>query len=147
MVVHNAAVIERAPVQDTSLESWKEQLDVNLSAPFALTRALLPKMLAKKRGRILFVSSISAVVGTRNQSAYHASKAGLVGLMRCLAEELSDTGVMTAALLPGSVDTRMLAESRFSPRMSPREVADTLTYYALEGGLGHNGAIIEMFGV
>lgn len=146
IVVHNAGMIERAPIPELSLQSWQRQLDVNLTAPFVLTQALLPSMLREGHGRILFVSSISAVVGTKGQSAYHAAKAGLLGLMRCLAEELSATGLMTAALLPGSVDTRMLAGSGFTPRMSPEEVAETLAFYALAASRAHNGAVIEMFG-
>jgi 3-oxoacyl-[acyl-carrier protein] reductase len=54
---------------------------------------------------------------------------------------------MTLALLPGSVDTDMLAGSGFAPRMTPEDVAKTITYYALDAPLAHNGSIIEMFGV
>jgi NAD(P)-dependent dehydrogenase (short-subunit alcohol dehydrogenase family) len=66
--------------------------------------------------------------------------------MKCLAEELSDTGVSTMALLPGSVDTRMLDGSGFSARMSATEVAGTLVFYALDSSPAHNGARVEMFG-
>ncbi len=147
VVVHNAATIERGVISQLSDEAWDTQIEVNLSAPFRLTRALLPAMLARNSGRILFVSSISAVVGTKGSAAYNASKAGLVGLMRCLAEELSETGLFTMALLPGSVDTDMLAGSGFSPRMSPEEVARTLRFYATDADRGHNGACVEMFGI
>ncbi len=98
-------------------------------------------------GRILFVSSISAVLGCARQAAYHASKAGLVGFMRCLAEELSDTGLMTMALLPGAIDTDMLAGSGFAPRMSAEDIFETLQFYATSAPLAHNGASVEMFGI
>lgn len=147
VLVHNAGTIERASINELSEASWERQLEVNLNAPFRLTRALLPAMLAERQGRILFVSSISAVVGTPHQSAYHASKAGVVGMMRCLAEELRDSGLMTAALLPGSIDTDMLAGSGFRPRMSSEDVARTLAFYCADAALAHNGAVIEMFGV
>ena len=147
VVIHSAGIIERAPVSEQSDAGWDALLEVNLTAPFRLTRALLPDMLKRQSGRILFVSSISAVVGTKNQSAYHASKAGVVALMRCLAEELSNTGVFTAAVLPGSIDTEMLQGSGFEPRMTPAEVAQTLAFYALDAGFGHHGAAVEMFGV
>lgn len=146
VLIHNAAIIERATVTELDDESWQRQIDVNLSAPFRLTRVLLPSMLQRRRGRILHVASISAVCGTRAQSAYNASKWGLVGFMKCLAEELTDTGLMTCALLPGSVDTDMLAGSGFPPRMTARDVARTLLFYATEAPLAHNGAVVEMFG-
>jgi NAD(P)-dependent dehydrogenase (short-subunit alcohol dehydrogenase family) len=147
VLIHNAASISRTVVAETSDSDWDRQLEVNLSAPFRMTRALLPGMLERKKGRVLFVSSISAVVGSARQAAYHASKAGLLGLMRCLAVELSDTGVSTMALLPGSIDTRMLDGTPFPPRMTPDEVARTLIYYASEESSAHNGAVVEMFGV
>jgi 3-oxoacyl-[acyl-carrier protein] reductase len=103
-------------------------------------------MRERKRGRILFVASISSTLGTKGQSAYCASKWGVLGLMKSLAEELSDTGLMTAAVLPGSVDTHMLQGSGFAPRMSAEDVARTLVFLALDAPLAHNGAVIEMFG-
>jgi len=146
-IVHNAAMIERAEVRQMSDRLWDEQIEINLTAPLRITRAFLPKMVEAKKGRIVFVSSISAVVGTKTQAAYHAAKAGMLGVMRCLAEELSDTGVSTMALLPGSVKTRMLEGSGFTARMTPEEVARTLAYYALDPSPAHNGARVEMFGV
>jgi 3-oxoacyl-[acyl-carrier protein] reductase len=118
-----------------------------LGAPYALTRALVPAMRARGHGRVLFVGSISGTLGTARQSAYCASKWGLTGFMKSLAEELHDTGLMTCAVLPGSVDTNMLDGSGFDPRMSADDVARTLVHYALDAPLAHNGAVIEMFGV
>jgi len=147
VVIHNAGIIERSRVEHTSDAQWDRQLEVNLSAPFRLTRALLPRMLAAERGRILFVSSISAKLGAIEQAAYHASKAGLVGLMRCLAEELSPTNLVTLALLPGAIDTDMLRGSPFPARMTADEVAATLLFYARAPGRGHHGSVVDMFGV
>jgi len=146
-VIHNAGTIDRALLVETTDEMWDQQLEVNLSSPFRITRALLPRMLFRKSGRIVFVSSISAVLGSREQAPYHAAKAGMLGAMRCLAEELTNTGVTTMALLPGSVETRMLRGSGFPPRMQPEDVAKTLAFYALDAPSGHNGASVEMFGV
>jgi 3-oxoacyl-[acyl-carrier protein] reductase len=145
-LVNNAAVIHRASVEQTTDAAWNEQLDVNLRAPFLLTRALLPAMRRAGTGRILHVSSISATLGTAGASAYVASKWGLVGFMKSLAEELSDSGLMTLALLPGSVATDMLEGSGFRPRMTSEHVATTIAYFALEAPLAHNGGVIEMFG-
>lgn len=145
-VIHNAGVLVRDLVADASLEAWNTQLNVNLRAPFLLTQALLPSMLEQKRGRFVFVSSISATLGTAKASAYNASKWGLTGFVKSLAQELSDTGLSACALLPGSVDTDMLKGTGFPPRMTAADVAATLVHYALDAPLAHNGAILEMFG-
>ncbi len=145
-LINNAATIHRASVEDTSLEQLDEQLEVNLRAPFLLTRELLPAMRSAGKGRIVHVGSISSTLGTARSAAYNATKWGLVGFMKSLAEELSDSGLMTVAVLPGSVDTRMLQGSDFTPRMSVEDVASTLVHYALYAPLAHNGGIIEMFG-
>lgn len=147
VLIFNAGVMERESICEMTDRSWDEQLEVNLSAPIRMSRAFLPQMLSRGKGQIIFVSSISAVLGTRAQAAYHASKAGLLGAMRCLAQEISDSGVSTLAVLPGSVDTDMLKGGPFPPRMTAEEVASTLGFYAFDAGSAHNGASVEMFGV
>jgi len=145
-IIHSAGIAVRSSIEQTSIASWQEQLQINLSAPFILTRALLPAMRAQRAGRIVFVGSISSTLGTANLAGYCASKWGLIGLMKSLAAELTDSGLMTCAVLPGSVDTEMLVGSGFPPRMSAEAVARTLVHYALDAPLAHNGASIEMFG-
>jgi len=145
-IIHSAGIAARTSVEATSVASFQEQLQVNLSAPFVLTRALLPAMRARKVGRVVFVGSISSTLGTANLAGYCASKWGLIGLMKSLAAELSDSGLMTCAVLPGSVDTEMLIGSGFPPRMNADSVAQTLLHYALDAPLAHNGGCIEMFG-
>jgi 3-oxoacyl-[acyl-carrier protein] reductase len=147
ILVNNAGVVHRGPIEGTTLESWNEQLDVNLRAPYLLTRALLPSMRAAQRGRIVHVASISSTLGARNAAAYAASKWGLVGFMKSLAEEISGTGLMTCAILPGSVDTEMLQGSGFAPKMTAGHVAQTIVYHCLDAPLAHNGSVVEMFGV
>jgi 3-oxoacyl-[acyl-carrier protein] reductase len=146
-VVHNAGIIHRAAVEATSTEAYDDQLAVNLRAPFLLTRALLPAMRSAGRGRIVYVSSISATLGSARAAAYCASKWGVVGLMKSVAEELSGSGLMTVAVLPGSVATEMLANSGFDAKMTAADVARTLVHYALDAPISHNGGVIEMFGV
>jgi len=104
-------------------------------------------MRERRSGRIVFVGSISSTLGTAKLSGYCASKWGIVGFMKSLAAELTDSGLMTCAVLPGSVETRMLEGSGFSARMTAEAVAETLVHYALDAPLAHNGASIEMFGV
>lgn len=147
IVVNNAGIVDRQAVERLSVASWERQLAVNLRAPFLITREFLPLFRAKRQGRIIHVASISSTLGAVNASAYCASKWGLVGFMKSLAEELRDSGLMTVAILPGSVDTDMLKGSGYPPRMTPEDVAQTIAHYALDAPLAHNGSVIEMFGV
>lgn len=146
-VIHNAGIIDRASVVETSPASFERQLAVNLRAPFLLTREWLPSMLERASGRLVFLGSISSTLGSAGAAAYCASKWGLVGFVKSLAEELSDSGLMAVAVLPGSVDTPMLSGSGFPPRMTPADVASTVVHYALDAPLAHNGSVIEMFGI
>jgi NAD(P)-dependent dehydrogenase (short-subunit alcohol dehydrogenase family) len=146
-LINNAGIAERAPIEELTLESYRRQMDTNLLGPLWLSRALLPSMRGARAGCIVNVASISATVGTASQTVYNASKWALLGFTKSLAAELTDSGVMTVAVLPGAVNTAMLAGSGFEPRMSAEDVARTLVYYALDAPPAHNGAAIEMFGV
>lgn len=147
VLVNNAGVAARAPLTELTLASYAEQMNTNLLAPIWLTRAVLPSMLQRGVGRIVNVASISSTLGTAGQIPYNASKWGLIGFTKSLAAEISDTGLMTVAVLPGSIDTDMLKGSPFPARMTAQEVASTLVHYALDASVAHNGASIEMFGV
>lgn len=147
LVVHNAGMVVRARIEETSVAAWDEQLAVNLRAPFVLTRALLPSMRAAGHGRFVFIGSISGTLGSPNAAAYAASKWGLTGFTKSLAEELSDSGLMACTVLPGSIDTDMLKGAPYPPRMTAEEVAKTVEFLGLDAPLAHNGAVVEMFGV
>jgi len=146
VLVNNAGVIRRASIENMTLAEWDEQLDVNARAPFLLSQAFLPEMRKAKAGRIIHVASISSTIGSPMASAYCASKWALLGFMKSLAEEISGSGLVTLAVLPGSVDTDMLDGSGFSPRMSAEDVARTIAFYAEEATAAHNGGVVEMFG-
>jgi 3-oxoacyl-[acyl-carrier protein] reductase len=146
VLAHVAGVIHRVHVPATTDEQWADTLDVNLRAPFLLTRALLPRMLEAGRGRIVFVGSISSTLGTAAGGAYCASKWGILGFMKSVAAEISGTQLSAVAVLPGSVDTAMLVGSPFPPRMTADDVAKTIVYQALDAPLAHNGGVVEMFG-
>jgi 3-oxoacyl-[acyl-carrier protein] reductase len=92
------------------------------------------------------VGSISSTLGTAKMSAYCASKWGVVGFMKALAEELRGTGLQTMAILPGSVDTAMLKGSGFAAQMTAEDVAGTIAYAALDAPDALNGSAIEVFG-
>jgi NAD(P)-dependent dehydrogenase (short-subunit alcohol dehydrogenase family) len=103
-------------------------------------------MKARGRGRIVNVASISATLGTAEGSAYNASKWGLVGLTKCLAEELRPHGVQCLAVSPGSTDTEMLRRTPFPPEMTPEDVAKVVVFAALDAPAAATGANLEVFG-
>jgi NAD(P)-dependent dehydrogenase (short-subunit alcohol dehydrogenase family) len=146
-VVNNAGIVRRgARVEETSSVDWDDVISVNLRGPFLVSRAFLPSMLRAKRGRLVHVASISATLGSPGAASYAASKWGLVGFSKSLAEELRGTGLQSVAVLPGSVDTDMLAGSGFAPQMSAEDVAGLIVYAALDAPDAVNGSAVEMFG-
>ncbi len=146
VVVHSAGIARRTSVEQTSDEDWARTIATNLSGPFLVTRALLPSMRARGSGRLVFVGSISSTLGTARLSAYCASKWGVVGFVKSLAEELRGTGLAAMSVLPGSVDTDMLVGSGFPPQMTPEDVARTIVFLALDAPASMNASAVEMFG-
>lgn len=147
VVVNNAGIVRRGRlVQETAIDDWDRVIAVNLRGPFLISRAFLPAMLASGRGRFVHVASISSTIGCPGAASYAASKWGLVGFAKSLAEELRGTGLQSIALLPGSVDTDMLQGSGFAPQMSPEDVAEMIVHAALDAPAALTGSAVEMFG-
>jgi 3-oxoacyl-[acyl-carrier protein] reductase len=147
VVVNNAGVIHRGRrIHETEPSDWDTVIATNLRGPFLVTRAFLPAMLEAGRGRFIQVSSISATLGVAGAASYSASKWGLVGLSKSLAEELRGTGLQSVAVLPGSVDTEMLVGSGFPPSMSVEDVASVIVNVGLDAPDAITGAAIEVFG-
>jgi 3-oxoacyl-[acyl-carrier protein] reductase len=90
-------------------EQWDEVMEANLGGPFRCCRAVLPGMVSRRRGAIVNVSSLSALLGRPGQAAYSASKAGLLGLTRSLAREVGKRGIRVNAVVPGFVATDFTA--------------------------------------
>jgi len=146
VVINNAGVVRRVRTVEMTTEDWDAVIRVNLTGTFLVSRAFLPAMLARGRGRIVNVASISATLGTAKQAAYNASKWGVIGFTKSLAEELRGTGLQALAVLPGAVDTTMLVGSGFAPQMTAEEVAGTLVFAALDAPDAMNGSALEVFG-
>jgi 3-oxoacyl-[acyl-carrier protein] reductase len=147
VVIHNAALLLRGPkVHEIAVEDWDRVMATNLRGPFLLSRALLPAMLERGRGRLLHVASVSGTIGCPQMAHYGATKWGLIGLSKALADELRGTGLLSLAILPGSVDTDMLKETPFPPDMTADEVADVMVYYALDAPPAVHGACVEVMG-
>ncbi|MFL5313180.1 MAG: SDR family oxidoreductase [Myxococcales bacterium] len=145
VVVLNAGVLERGPIEDFTEAQWDRVLDVNLRGAFLCAKAAWPA-LRRRRGRIVAMGSISGTLGTPEAAAYNASKWGLTGLIKSLAEEGRKQGVFCAVVLPGSVDTEMLRKTSFPPEIQPGDVARVVRFLAAEAPFAMTGSAVEMFG-
>ncbi len=111
VLVNNAGVSASAPLVRTTLDQWRDHLDVNATGAFLCTRAVLGAMLERDAGRIVTVASTAGVAGARYTAAYTASKHAAVGLMRAVAAEVAGTGVTANAVCPTFVRTDMTRRS------------------------------------
>jgi NAD(P)-dependent dehydrogenase (short-subunit alcohol dehydrogenase family) len=126
-LLHNAAELgQLCPVEQINPTTWQEVLQVNLSAPFLLTRALLPLLRKSTSGRILFTSSSVGRKGRAFWGAYAVSKAGIENLAETLAEELEATSIRVNSINPGATRTDMRASAYPGEEPSSVKSADTL---------------------
>src|SRR5215472_13853395 len=105
ILVNNAGLGWAGSIGDITAEKVTELVAVNLTAPMQLTRLLLPGMVARGRGRVVFVSSIAGATGVRGEAVYSATKAGLVSFAESLAYELDGHDVRVSVVVPGVIDT------------------------------------------
>ncbi len=125
VVINNAGLFEPGGVQETTVEAFRRQLDVNVVSAFLVTQAFLGRMLERGSGRVLMMGSVASVRGYPSGAAYGAAKHGLLGFARSLREEVKGTGVSVTTLLPGATRTGSwdgtdLPDGRFIP---PEDVA------------------------
>src|SRR5262249_32365418 len=160
VIVNNAALALSTRFPDLTAEEWRAALEVNMTAPFLLTKAVLPAMQAQRYGRIVNVSSSAGrTVSTLGGAHYTASKAGMLGLTRAAAKELGTFGITVNAVCPGMIDTQLtrehasnellerLAASYPVPRLgTAREVADLICFIASEAAGYITGASLDING-
>jgi 3-oxoacyl-[acyl-carrier protein] reductase len=137
ILVANAGSATVRPWQDVDLELWNTTLALNLTAPFLLAQKVLPSMVEKGFGRVLFISSVAALNGGVVGAHYAASKAGLHGLSHHLAARVAGNGVTVNALAPALIgDTRMLPVDPDKPADVPLPIP--------VGRLGHPAEVADM---
>lgn len=105
ILVNNAVSRFNANIEDLPVDQWQRALAVNLTAPFLLTRLLLPGMKQRNWGRIINLSSVLGLTGTPMRSDYVVTKHGIAGMTKVVALECADTNVTCNALCPGAVET------------------------------------------
>jgi 3-oxoacyl-[acyl-carrier protein] reductase len=108
LLVNNAGVFDYVPHTETTLEIWRRTLDVNLTGTYLVTWAVKDGMVARRYGRIVNVSSISALQPRPMSIAYAASKAGVVGFTKCIASALAGDNIRVNAVAPGLIETEIL---------------------------------------
>jgi 3-oxoacyl-[acyl-carrier protein] reductase len=160
ILVNNAAMARSTRFGDLSAREWRETVEVNLTAPFLFTKAVLPAMQAQRYGRIINISSSAGrMVSTLGGAHYTASKAGLLGLTRAAAKELGKFGITVNAICPGMIDTELTQEHATAdqltrlaagypvPRLgTAREVADLICFAASEAAGYITGAALDING-
>ena len=106
-LVNNAGVLYEASTVDTTDEQWDHTHDVNLKAPWRLSKALIPAMVSAGRGSIVNIASIEAHSVRADHAAYVSAKAGLIGLTKAIAIDYGRRGVRCNSISPGSIETEM----------------------------------------
>jgi 3-oxoacyl-[acyl-carrier protein] reductase len=107
ILVNNAGITRDGLAMRMKDEDWQAVIDVNLSASFRLCRAAMKGMMKKRWGRIINITSVVGVTGNPGQANYVASKAGIIGLTKSLAQELASRNVTVNAVAPGFIATPM----------------------------------------
>jgi 3-oxoacyl-[acyl-carrier protein] reductase len=158
ILVNNAGIVRDAALADVTDEDWAATLDVNLRGAMLCARAAVPHMKAARFGRILSATSIVAQTGNYGQTAYAASKAGIVGLTRTWARELGPRGITANAVAPGFIDTSMVksvpakvmadvvARTPAGRMGRPEEVAGVYLFLASDLASFINGAVVGVDG-
>jgi 3-oxoacyl-[acyl-carrier protein] reductase len=142
VLVHSAGTHDDVPMAGMTERRWRQVIDVSLNGFYAVTRPLLLPMMATRWGRIIAISSVSAIMGNRGQVNYAAAKAGLIGAVRALALELASRNVTVNAIAPGIIDSPWVASVLDQRRIAeivpmkragrPEEVADLVGFIASE---------------
>ena len=111
ILVNNAGAAESSPFDRTTLATWRAMLEVNLTGVFLVSRAVLPTMVERRRGRIVSIASTAGLKGYAYVAAYCAAKHGVIGMTRSLALEVARKGVTVNAVCPGYTETDLLSGS------------------------------------
>ena len=157
-LINNAGVSSFSLFTDLTLEQWNDNLAVNLTGAFLFSKAVIPCMLEKKRGRIINISSMWGVVGSSCEVHYSTAKAGLIGMTKALAKELGPSGITVNAIAPGVIDTDMnkglgqedieclIDETPLMKIGCGRDVAEAALFLASDGASFITGEVMNVSG-
>lgn len=155
VLINNAGISSTGLLQDLSLEEWNKLFETNVTGTFLVTREVLPRMISKKSGKIINISSVWGIVGASMEVAYSASKAAIIGFTKALAKEVGPSNITVNAIAPGIVMTDMVSnlsvEEFEQIRMdiplgrigSTEDIANTAFYLASDEANYMTGQIIS----
>lgn len=159
VLINNAGIGATTPAELGTAAEWSRIIDVNLSGQYFVAREVGRRMLERERGRIVMMASQAAIVGLDGHSAYSASKAGVLGMMRCMALEWGGRGITVNAISPTVVETEMAeihwggekgrrarAEIPVGRFALPREIAYAALFLASDAAAMINGANLVVDG-
>ena len=107
VVVSNAGVARDTLLVRMKDDDWREVIDTSLTGAFNVSRRAIPSMMKARWGRLVFISSVAAHIGTPGQANYAAAKAGLIGFARSVAREYAGRGITANVVAPGPIETDM----------------------------------------
>ncbi|MGN1340951.1 MAG: SDR family NAD(P)-dependent oxidoreductase [Oscillospiraceae bacterium] len=119
VLVNNAGIAQIKLFTDITPEDWSRVISVNLTGCFNMTQAAVKHMISRKSGAVVNISSVWGVYGGACESAYSASKAGMIGLTKALSRELGASGITVNCIAPGVIDSPMN-----SSHLTPEELAE-----------------------
>ena len=158
VLVNNAGITRDAMFHHMSWEQWSEVLRTNLDSMFAMTRPVITGMRERGRGRIVNISSINGQKGQFGQANYSASKAGIIGFTKALAQESAKKGITVNAVCPGYTETDMVehmpektveaivAQIPVGRLGRPDEIASLVVYLVSDEAAFITGAVLSANG-
>jgi NAD(P)-dependent dehydrogenase (short-subunit alcohol dehydrogenase family) len=149
-LVHTVGAFRSAPFHETPGEWWTMLIDANLGTAVAACRAVLPGMVARRRGRIVTVGARVSLAGRGRMAAYAATKAALLRLSESLADEVRDLGITVNCVLPGTLDTPTNRADQpgadWRRWVAPEAVADVIVFLLSDAARAVSGAAIPVLG-
>ncbi|HSZ25829.1 MAG TPA: 3-oxoacyl-[acyl-carrier-protein] reductase [Cytophagaceae bacterium] len=157
-LVNNAGITKDGLLMRMSEEQWDEVIRVNLKSVFNLTKAVIKPMMKEKKGSIINITSVVGISGNAGQSNYAASKAGMIGFTKSVAQELGSRNIRCNAIAPGFIETEMTAvldpkvkeewEKGIPLRRAGRaeEVADAVVFLASDNATYISGQVLQVCG-
>jgi 3-oxoacyl-[acyl-carrier protein] reductase len=158
IVVHNAGITRDKRLANMKPETWDQVIAVNLIAPERITAELLKQDALHRGGRVIGVASIAGIAGNNGQTNYATSKAGVIGFVDALEDEIAAAGATINAVAPGFIETQMTAAipvgireagrrlSSLGQGGQPVDVAETIAWFASAGSGGVNGNVVRVCG-
>ncbi len=158
VLVNNAGITRDALAVRMKPEDWDRVIQINLTGAFYMAQAVIPAMMKERWGRIINIASVVGEMGNAGQANYVSSKAGLIGLTKCLAHELAPRNITVNAIAPGYIETdmtavlpqevkdRMLAMIPLKRFGQPKDIAYAVKFLASEEAGYITGAVLRVNG-